>query len=377
MRIDDLQQHLDARFAGNARSGFFDSLRTYDEHVAYMQQLVADYPDLASMVDVGTSVQGRTMWALRLTGTATVKPGVFYFGAEHGNEAAPSSVMQYIATHLLENYDTDPDVKYLVDHVDWYLMPIMNPDGYVAHDRWNANGVDLNRNWDGPGSGDDWWGGPYPFSEPETIAMRDFFDANPTIRANVDLHGYVPWIMWAWAHTSQHCPDHAEFQQIGNEMHDRIQAAGGGSYDVGTIYDVVYYGVSGCSTNYIYGVLDIWAMAVEVINDDMPDICEEFLGSMLYLAEWIRAYDCNGNGVADSDDIAGGVSDDLNGNGIPDECEADCTGDLDGDGHVGQADLGILLSSYNNDAGGDLDGDGDTDQADLGALLAVYGSNCP
>jgi hypothetical protein len=370
--IADLQKHLDQRFAGEAKASFFDSLRTYNEHVQYMQQLVADYPDLASMVNVGTSVQGRTIWALRITGEPGVKPGVLYFGAEHGNEAAPSSVMQYIATYLLENYGTNPPATLLVDRVEWYLMPIMNPDGYVAHDRWNAHGVDLNRNWDGPGAGFDPWGGPYPFSEPETIALRDFFDAHPTVRAHIDLHGYVPWIMWAWGHQAQHCPDHDTYLPIGNEMRDRIAAAGGGYYDVGAIYDVAYY-VSGCSTNYIYGVLDLWSMAIEVVNDDMPEICEEFLFAMLHLAEWIRDYDCNANGVADADDIAGGTSDDTNGNGIPDECEEFCSGDLNGDGATDLADLGILLASYELDDGGDLDGDGDTDLADLGALLADFG----
>jgi glucose/arabinose dehydrogenase/plastocyanin len=49
-------------------------------------------------------------------------------------------------------------------------------------------------------------------------------------------------------------------------------------------------------------------------------------------------------------------------------------GDLDGDGDVDQADLGILLAAFNSDAGGDLDGDGDTDQADLGILLANFGT---
>ncbi len=49
-------------------------------------------------------------------------------------------------------------------------------------------------------------------------------------------------------------------------------------------------------------------------------------------------------------------------------------GDLDGDGDIDQADLGELLSAYNNNDGGDIDGDGDTDQADLGALLANYGT---
>jgi sugar lactone lactonase YvrE len=53
-----------------------------------------------------------------------------------------------------------------------------------------------------------------------------------------------------------------------------------------------------------------------------------------------------------------------------------CPEDLDGDGSIGQSDLGILLASYLTDAGGDIDGDGDTDQADLGQLLAAYGQDC-
>jgi hypothetical protein len=54
--------------------------------------------------------------------------------------------------------------------------------------------------------------------------------------------------------------------------------------------------------------------------------------------------------------------------------------DLDGDGCVGQHDLGALLSSYGCDAiprcPGDIDADGATDQEDLGELLAWYGYGC-
>ncbi|MFG0252022.1 MAG: alkaline phosphatase D family protein [Phycisphaerales bacterium JB038] len=53
-----------------------------------------------------------------------------------------------------------------------------------------------------------------------------------------------------------------------------------------------------------------------------------------------------------------------------------CAEDLNGDGVIGQDDLGQLLGSYLKDAGGDIDGDGDTDQADLAALLASYGDPC-
>lgn len=46
-------------------------------------------------------------------------------------------------------------------------------------------------------------------------------------------------------------------------------------------------------------------------------------------------------------------------------------GDLNGDGAVDGADLGILLGAWGA-AGGDLDGDGMTDGADLGLLLSVW-----
>jgi hypothetical protein len=55
----------------------------------------------------------------------------------------------------------------------------------------------------------------------------------------------------------------------------------------------------------------------------------------------------------------------------------DIPGDLDGDGDVDHADLGILLADWGCTGGncsGDCDGDGDTDHADLGILLANFGT---
>jgi hypothetical protein len=336
--VEDLQQYLDTLYAEPRDDDFFNSLRTYEEHVQFMDDLAAAYPDLAEVIYVGFSVQGRALLALRITGPSEVKPGVLYHGAEHGDEQAPASVVAYVANHLLTNYGTDPAATALVDNVEWYLMPIMNPDGYVAYDRWNAHGVDLNRNWDGPGSGQDPWGGPFPFSEPETIVMRDFLLEHPTVRVHLDLHGYVPWVMWPWAHTSVPCPDDATFEVAGTEFRDLIYDSGGGWYEAGSIYDVAYP-ISGCSSNYTYGELGLWAFAVEVLDADMPDICEEFLSSMLYLGEWIRSIDCNGNGVDDAEDIASGTSLDCNATGVPDECEAIVSADFDADGVISLSDF--------------------------------------
>ena len=64
------------------------------------------------------------------------------------------------------------------------------------------------------------------------------------------------------------------------------------------------------------------------------------------------------------------------------EVVAACPADLNGDGVVDLADLGILLADFGCTAGpgncsGDIDGDGDTDLADLGILLANFGVVCP
>jgi hypothetical protein len=60
---------------------------------------------------------------------------------------------------------------------------------------------------------------------------------------------------------------------------------------------------------------------------------------------------------------------------------AACPADLNGDGVIDLADLGILLADFGCTAPGpcpgDVNGDGDTDLADLGILLAEFGSACP
>jgi hypothetical protein len=63
------------------------------------------------------------------------------------------------------------------------------------------------------------------------------------------------------------------------------------------------------------------------------------------------------------------------------EYDVSCVpGDLNGDGCVGHADLGILLADWNcsgGDCPGDCDDDGDTDHSDLGILLGHWGAGCP
>ncbi len=82
--------------------------------------------------------------------------------------------------------------------------------------------------------------------------------------------------------------------------------------------------------------------------------------------------DCNGNGICDADEIASGAED-KNQNGQLDSCEL-ARGDLNLDGHVDGADLGILLNFWGavGAPAGDLNGDGVISAPDLALLLGHF-----
>jgi len=54
----------------------------------------------------------------------------------------------YLIEVLLDMYNGgDERIQKIIDYMDVYLMPTMNPDGYELQQRRNANGVDLNRDF--------------------------------------------------------------------------------------------------------------------------------------------------------------------------------------------------------------------------------------
>ncbi|MCE2884316.1 MAG: M12 family metallo-peptidase [Planctomycetaceae bacterium] len=109
--------------------------------------------------------------------------------------------------------------------------------------------------------------------------------------------------------------------------------------------------------------------AIRATWDDQPSSNT----AVAYLVEYANAADCNSNGSPDARDIALGISQDANANGVPDECAPPCPADRDGNGAVDAADLSSVLSAWGT-AAGDIDGNGTTDAADLSTLLAAWGA---
>jgi len=125
---------------------------------------------------IGMSVEGRAITAIRFgTGTRIVT----LIGGIHGGwEANTVMLMEALTAHFRDNPEDIPVQTSIV------IIPAANPDGLIRgrtpEGRFNANGVDLNRNWSCEWSPDARWRdqavnpGRAPMSEPETQALAAY-----------------------------------------------------------------------------------------------------------------------------------------------------------------------------------------------------------
>lgn len=138
----------------------------YTSLTAELQSYAAAYPDICRLISLGTTVQGRQIWAMKITDNPDVsedEPEFKYIAAIHGDEPLSTEMCFYFIDYLLTNYNTNTRVRQIVDSTEIWIVPLMNPDGLELGSRYNANGYDLNRSFP-EGSSDDVtniFSGPY------------------------------------------------------------------------------------------------------------------------------------------------------------------------------------------------------------------------
>jgi hypothetical protein len=284
--IDNLQPQIDAereRLAGGGVAGasWFDDYKNYD-----------------------------AVMAIRITGPGTDKPAVLLNSLQHAREWPTVMANMYAADRLIGEYDLNPTVKDLVDEVEFFVIPIVNPDGYAytwGPDRWwrknrrdNGDGtwgVDLNRNWDyqwgydnngsDPFPGGETYRGTAAFSEPETQAMRDFYQAHPQIVANIDFHTQGNLILYPWGYDYVSAPDADLLHDLGATMAASIFAVHGEVYT--NQQGVILYPANGISIDWTYGDQGVFSYTFELRAHDLPPAelipqCQEMFPAVLDIA---------------------------------------------------------------------------------------------
>ena len=283
----------------------YNCYRTVEELYAYGAALATYYPTLAEWTDVGDSWEksvgqpdGYDMMLLRLTNEniTEAKPRLLLTASIHAREYAPAELAGRFAAYLIENYNTNADVHWLLDYNEIYIMFLANPDGRKEAEigrEWRKNtnenycgptsiyrGADLNRNFDfywgccGGSSGDqcsEVFRGPIAASEPEVDAIQNvMLSLFPDQREDslsapapedatgvyIDLHSYGGDVMWSWGFTNTNAPNNADLQTLGRKF-----AFYNGYYPHKSY---TLYATDGSTEDYIYGRLGVAGYCIEV-----------------------------------------------------------------------------------------------------------------
>ncbi len=154
---------------------FYGGYKSVEEIYAYLDQKVAQFPNLVEKVDIGDSwckihpgactqpnpSNGYDLYVLHITNRSIPGPKPVFWadGDIHAREIATPEVVIRMIDYLLNNYNTDADAHWLVDYHDIWLMPEVNPDGHhIVEAGGNGNSPYLYRkNGDNVGGGGCSW----------------------------------------------------------------------------------------------------------------------------------------------------------------------------------------------------------------------------
>ena len=166
-----------------------DGYMTYAEMVQYLQSNLANTNNMLSkMVSIGKTVESRDIWMFQFN-YANVDPKlnhptVLLVGNIHGNEVVGREMLllliEYLANQTREGLNSY--VCQMLQKVNVWIIPSLNPDGFEKRMRWNANYYDLNR-----GFPDQYEGIPHHI-QPEVQAMMNLV-GNVSFILSASMHG--------------------------------------------------------------------------------------------------------------------------------------------------------------------------------------------
>lgn|GEM_PF-645420 len=403
VRIADLQVGIDEERArlsaapdpAAAPGAWFSDFKDVNAVDAYLDTLAAEVPDLVTVQEVGSSLDGRPIRALRITaGSAEGKAAVFFTGTQHAREWLSPMTVMCIADTYARAYGTNPRITDVLDAIVLYVIPMVNPDGYAYSwngDRyWRKNtrggyGVDLNRNWGyqwgGDGSsgslGDETFRGDAPFSEPETQAVKAFVESKPEGVAFIDFHSFAELVLYPWGYQYGAAPDDVLLAQIAGEMASAIESSHGNDFQ--PIQGSDLYPASGVIDDWAYGEHGMMAFTIELRGSDfvigpqhIVPSCEENLEASLVVTEWATQFSdppSGGDGGGTGEPGGDGPNDDHGGDDVPQDDDGDDGDDDDGTGFGDDDDDD---GDHDDHAEGD-DDDGDDGLGLPGALPPGFG----
>lgn len=289
---EDLERLAELGYAVRPRpeAGAFarDDWPTLAEVEARTDALVAANPDIMHKFRLGTSIEGRALWAVRVSTAPAefdpAKPKVSINGNHHAREVMTVAAAMDVLDVLAAEYRAgDPAAVRWVQGLEVYVTPVVNPDGYhhvMSDDEWwrknrrpnhdGSVGVDLNRNylyaWGANEQGSSSWPddetyrGTAAGSEPEVAAM---IGLARSIRPlfNLSYHSYAEVLLYPYGYENAKNPEGDTMEQLSTEVMLRMtRDTGSGTFTKRSRL----YPVNGLDRDWYYFELGTYSFVPEI-----------------------------------------------------------------------------------------------------------------
>ncbi|PCJ21562.1 MAG: hypothetical protein COB02_02900 [Candidatus Cloacimonadota bacterium] len=283
-KTDITNKDADAQFDELRKLNDLGIYHTYQEIVNELTQYSKNYANIANLIEVGTTFEGRTIYGIEIGNKSTKdKVPFLIMGTHHAREWIASEVPMASIKDLLESYTSDDQAKSIVDTSTIVYVPMLNVDGGIysrtSKAMWrknrNANnkggvGVDNNRNyeykWGVSGASSSPWSDTYkgetPMSENENQAIDKLYQKYK-FKSAVSFHSYSELVLWPWGYTSAiQCKDNEIFEKIGTGMSKIMGYRPMQSADL--------YPAAGDSDDYLYAKYGVLAYTIELGTRFVP-----------------------------------------------------------------------------------------------------------
>jgi murein tripeptide amidase MpaA len=244
---------------------------TPEEIEKELKSITAQYPEITKMFSIGKTSKGRNLWVIKLSNNVKVdddRPEFKYIANMHGDEIVGREMMLKLIKDLATQYGKDQQVTSLLDRVQIYIMPSMNPDGAAASKRGNGKNVDLNRDFPDFSTNDN--KDTLEGRQLETQAVMNWQKERKFV-LSANFHGGAEVVNYPWDTAAAKFPQEAYVKQLSLEYADLAPYIGASTaFDNGITNGYAWYEVNGGMQDWsIYFRKDL-QLTIEVSNDKWP-----------------------------------------------------------------------------------------------------------
>ena len=267
-----------AMWDGSNRAEYdWDQYPTYEAYEAMMYQFATDHPDKCEIITLGTLPSNRKIMIAHINnGSGAGKPKFLYTSTIHGDETTGWMLMLRLIDYILEN-PALPECANILENIDLYIAPNTNPDGTYhggnntvnGATRYNANGIDMNRNYADPHEG------PHPDGQAyasETEWFMQFAQDNNFVMGS-NYHGGAEVMNYPWDNTYTLHADDAWYQLISHEYADlchEVSSSYMTDYNNGVTNGAQWYMIGGGRQDYMNGYANCRELTIECSNTKCP-----------------------------------------------------------------------------------------------------------